>query len=1585
MDPLENTENYTSQPEEDKTNTEFDELMRQQQEYWDAQQEAEALSEVSEEVPAESETGDKTQQALQQAEELGEFPVLSGVMDTVLDFITPGERDEEADSQRVAGKGGDERNPFDAVLSRAADWVDNTFDGDQRSLEEIQEKMDTTRAEKKQRDAEAPALQRALSEPGRALTGSFLGAAESGLEFAELIGDTAKTLASKVNIVGYDPADDPFSDQYNWASWNLGKDDIGAQTGVGKITQGFGEFAVTFTATGGGKAAANLFAQGVKQAGVRGAAAAAGREALEGVAADMIMAASGEGNLSNLIKENAPEWYPTFLTAIAIDEDDNPFEAAFKTALEGGMLGAPIGAAGAFIKGAIAGRIATAENLKPEVIRQRSIEAAQKELFHGTSKYSAKNILSDGFQPSRNQIMPGEGVYFAEDPRYASAYAYDDADGSVIPGAPDPEGAVLGGNLPAGTQILDIPTTGLSMQDFARKKGLKNKTEIVRWAKENGYDGIRYDPEIKAKPGEGGAYEYFIFDKDVANQVVAGDPMKFTKYTDAGALRALRNMERVGIQPTWDDVAQVVPTLFTPGPRVIEAPEFHPEAMNKIMGLDPTNPNAMAIVDPFTGMPPERQGAVVNIDGAKLDKPADPEAVIDFIGQYYDILTRDDVFLRSTLSNTTGKPQVELVRQVSDVDDAIQLGKSFDQESVFRLDNFEYVKTGGFNQLFKTQGANLQAISTRPVRSTPVSPQKAATQQIKAEQQLSSRGGSQNMLTDNQIRRLGDAGPTRTTELLEELVNGNQIDVSELAKEARMTELEVVQEAASKLGDDFDLIAADVSKLDLNAEGYLSRTGIVQSRMVMKELASRLSQAVFKANDATAKGMNTMNHVEEMVGTLKAFMKVYKVSANLNSKRLSAGAIELPPEFGVPGNRMENLYGAGAEGIDKQFDASMKMLDKMSEGLKGNNPKARQQALRIGAQLELLGDQPFKLAQGISTLTEIGTKYALKVMYNSMLSAPATHFINGLSNFTAVVMRPMAAAVGGDIKSKKAAIASFDSLRETLSDALEMAGKQWKATGDAAVKGIDTSTSEASIALEELAKRAEELGDTKMQIGAWMMQLPQFVAEFPGIGLPSRLLSTSDEFFKTAIQRMEYKRITMEQAIEVGGNDVQAVFKEYLEKNKNLNFTKSGESLNKELNRIAKEVTFQQNLEGTAKKFGEWVESYPALRVFFPFVRTGHNVASYTASYVPLLAQAMEAMGTTKFAELPPYEQAVVRGRQWIGSAFIASAGLLAANGMLTGNGPMEFEARKRWLEQNQPRSLKFGDTFISLDRLEPFGPILSAVADIHYAVTNGDMKKDRASWMFGYLTHAMAVNMTDRTFFQGFQDMAKFISPRGQNGADGYVKFFAETGNNLIPAAGLRRALTNMMNPYMQEFNEQWDRTLFGASLGTLGETATKYDFITGEPIGSMSGGINSLLPIKIRNIKQDPVKQALMEIEYNSDQIIEELGRTGVKLTPAQISRLQKHMGDSSLRKQLEDIVTAPDWKNAVKAYKEKLTGSYRVAKTSQLFYREIHDTISLYADDALELLKEDYPELDNALNDYQENASQDRYGGLTDYHQQ
>ena len=73
---------------------------------------------------------------------------------------------------------------------------------------------------------------------------------------------------------------------------------------------------------------------------------AAGQEALYGMAADAIKGLAGEGNLANMLEQVFPGLKDTWIMALAVDEDDNPYEAAVKSALDGAALGFPVGALG---------------------------------------------------------------------------------------------------------------------------------------------------------------------------------------------------------------------------------------------------------------------------------------------------------------------------------------------------------------------------------------------------------------------------------------------------------------------------------------------------------------------------------------------------------------------------------------------------------------------------------------------------------------------------------------------------------------------------------------------------------------------------------------------------------------------------------------------------------------------------------------------------------------------------------------------------------------------------------------------------------------------------------------------------------------------------------------------------------------------------------------------------------------------------------------------------------------------------------------------------------------------------------------
>ena len=157
-------------------------------------------------------------------------------------------------------------------------------------------------------------------------------------------------------------------------------------------------------------------------------------------------------------------------------------------------------------------------------------------LYHGTSAEIADKISDEGFIASKNGVF-GPGAYLAEDSRYASQYAkesgladltdaefqkYLDGDESIA----DP-GMLVYGTLPGNIKILDIPASGLSTNQFAKRLGNKKRRDVVRfireWAKKNGFDGVRFDPVFKDNPRtkSGVAYETIIFDPKKADQIVA--------------------------------------------------------------------------------------------------------------------------------------------------------------------------------------------------------------------------------------------------------------------------------------------------------------------------------------------------------------------------------------------------------------------------------------------------------------------------------------------------------------------------------------------------------------------------------------------------------------------------------------------------------------------------------------------------------------------------------------------------------------------------------------------------------------------------------------------------------------------------------------------------------------------------------------------------------------------------------------------------------------------------------------------------------------------------------------------------------
>jgi hypothetical protein len=1796
------------------------------------------------------------------------------------------------------------------------DMVDNVFQGNQKTPDQIAVERKQQRAAGVQQDQRITEQLRKdpLGEPVRVVGGALRGAAESALNTAEIIGDTNKWLYTLGNVK---QDQNPFSSKYEWASWDLGKDDAGAQTGVGKVAQGFLEFAALAAATGGfgGMAGAGAkVAAASTNVGKAGIIAQAGaRGGISGIAADMMSATRGEGNLSNLIKENAPEWYPTFLTALAVDEDDSPWEAMLKTGFEGFGLGAAADAVGAYIGGVRATRQALKSGASEEAagaageqVFKETLDAAQplssvtstqplqaeqfvqqleevkasdpskywsvdsvdaetvakskvitveggyglvtpdgeiKGVFAlpGSNKpgdriiqqavreggvkldnfetpklrefYERNNFVTVGRTPFNAEFAPSgwdearhgrpDVVAMIYDPHgvidknvttgdLAKRFnSYDDliefrdyllreypellpikqqllngnyakslttlpngaqvtwsirADTDITPGYGLPDGTpafniqwgvdsgtefgtygrrvmtdfnrIAREQLPPGSVLVNYPAGddyGLRGASEAQaRRALSSRTTITPEMEEAGFNAFReyspsrtretwdsLDPELRTgyilgtngvsystsntsvrarlyeragfgpttddgiqasvvrsspdgrgrwlqpldlnNPDEArrliGAQGTFLdragrqvgtlYDTDFINrtaeayntnwfddagytlenfqadygpnvtpwssasdsfreQVLASDAAKLGPSPLQQRLEALQQQSQQGLPITWDDVANVVPERFTPGAVPFE--RFYQRFENDLRLINNRSDGYNALLNPRTG--DEVSYFAVRIDDNAVLNDFTPEGIDAFAAQHADVLSRDDALLRASWNKELNAPEIQLVRGVSTEDEARFLGDLFDQTEYIFVNGRTRPLLGG-ESLEGTTGGHLSSQFGVPMESRTVDSTTAIQQQMQARTASvgSASGGSQRTVTTAQLRRIARATGDAPAQMLRQMVRENPVNVEELSRVSRQTVDEVVNEAAQGIQDALGVAGeVDFSKiLRRGDEGdeLLSRAGIVQVRGLMQEVTTRLYESGYAVMKLGEANMDTFPQVQRMADELKSLMRIHKESANAYSKYLSAYKIKVP----VLGIEISNpVKVLSDEELAKEIKNADKVLDKLVKDLASGDPQARAEAFRLSAALVLAEGDPSKMPSLWKYIREIATGNGLDIMYNSMLSSPKTQEINLISNAMNTIYRPIAAATGGDAQVRKAAIASFYGFHKTLGESFKMAAVAMK---DGPINGGSKVVEQAAEATEKLKllQRTAEVSDDKgFQAAVGFISFLKDVAEFPAFAWPSKLLTSSDEFFKTMIGRMEYNSQTMMQAISESANTsdpLKETFERMLKADLDKNFDpKTGAILNEDLLSVAKEVTFQTDLDGPMKAFGDMINQLPVMRIFFPFVKTGHNIMVYAGTHVPVLNRALSEYkaimnGTDEYAK------AVYKGREAYGRMLVLTGGLAAFNGILIGNGPPDPQERKLWLQNNQPRSInltklslgkiqgeKGKDKFMDISKIEPFGQILTAVADLAAMTTAGQLSEDRAQYLAGYLTYAVAMNFTNKSYMQGVVPLGQALTP-GWQGIQTLASMPVEIANNFIPLSGARRTFANLMSPYMQEFNGTLERLAFSASGGLIKTGATQYDFITGEPVPSVSGGPNALLPFSSTDRGGNKVKDALERIEFDSSVVLKTL--SGVKLTPQQRSDLQKMMGESSLQNELKAWVSNKNFWPAVEEFQQRLRNGERIYKENQPFYSEIVRIITDHRDTAIDQLKTKYPDLDNQILQNRASRTADRQG--------
>ena len=843
------------------------------------------------------------------------------------------------------------------------------------------------------------------------------------------------------------------------------------------------------------------------------------------------------------------------------------------------------------------------------------------------------------------------------------------------------------------------------------------------------------------------------------------------------------------------------------------------------------------------------------------------------------------------------------------------------------------------------------------IRNTEYPAQQAAKSQFEADDARAlGRVSSTPLLTDKAMKKVlqpmrGKGVAKEALEGLRETIVevGSSIDVDALSRELGQTNNETVARAfvavRNFIGDTADVDDAlrrfeagedvlqsfdELTFTTRNGNKVAEREGVVALKTLLSDTAYQINDLATNWNDIVAGGGDAYRQSEMLFDRLGALLRLHK-----QSSIHYAGGLQ---SFRIGGLKIGNSQSA----LTKQLADMDDQLIKMKGLLEKGDPKSMAEMKALVSGLAVSGGDPNKVMSFWALWRRLGGRGAMKSMYNSMLSGPLTQMRNVMGNTFTAVLRPMAIATGsllsGDVAGARIAMGAYHGLNESVWEALQVGFSSLK-TGVPVNEGSKVLSQTAEVA-KELKLLQQQATTPAEQAAASFMVHTHAVLDSPWLDYPTRSLSATDDAFKTLIARMEMKRQVFEKSFKAGDGikfDVDAYAKMADEA-----FGLNGEILDQKLLGIAKQGTFQTDLKGNMAVISQLSESSPIFKLMMPFVKTPHNIMVYSASFMPGLnrflseAQAIRN-GTDEVAKRE------LAGRVGIGYMTIAAGFGLVAAGAITGNGPADPEENKIWRRKNQPMSIKVGGKWVSYASIDPLNTIMPMVADLAYAqqyLTRGEMDN-----LLGQFAWTLANATYNRSYFQGLGEAVQFVNPSNLTNGKFIQKLLASKLNNFIPLAGPRRSLGKALNPYLYEFNNEFQRVMGNANPGkeTFGGVR-RVDIFTGEEVKDARmdgfwGVVNSFLPFSVVDVKDDRVITELSDKGVDVPTVFADTDLRGVELNPQQRAVINKYMAEYGLHKNLNKLMDKPWFKEDYQDWLSKVeNGTTKVKKEDTRWYKAI-----------------------------------------------
>lgn len=514
-----------------------------------------------------------------------------------------------------------------------------------------------------------------------------------------------------------------------------------------------------------------------------------------------------------------------------------------------------------------------------------------------------------------------------------------------------------------------------------------------------------------------------------------------------------------------------------------------------------------------------------------------------------------------------------------------------------------------------------------------------------------------------------------------------------------------------------------------------------------------------------------------------------------------------------------------------------------------------------------------ELAQRVSALAQAGmvreldevvkrTVYArtrdavLEGWINGLLSNPTTHIVNTMSNSSVIALRMAERAVAGKISQllgDQSAVAAGEAaqqwfgLTQGLKDAFRYA---WKAA--------KTGESGYGIGKLETAREGSITSEAfNLSSSGWLgrgVDMAGSVARTPG-----RALTAEDEFFKTIGYRMELNAQALRQASheaaagKITAEGVRQRIAELIQS--------PPENLRMAAVDAAMYQTFTNTPGKLAQSLGKLTTEYPLLKVIMPFTRTPANILRFTFERTPL-APAMSQFRANIAAGGARRDLALAQLS--LGTATMMSAADLAMNGQLSGGGPLEKGTKAAMVREGwQPYSLKVGDRWYSVSRLDPVGSLLTMTADVvdafrnaqHEALDDPDTEKLAVAAAVSF-----ASNLTNKTYLSGLSSVFEALSDPSRYSEDTIQRMVG----SVVPAGVAN--ITRQTDPYAREVYSMLD-AIKARTPGLSKDLPPRLN-LWGEPISYESGlgkAYDAFSPIYSRSSKGESIDKELIRLEAN------------------------------------------------------------------------------------------------------------------------